>query len=243
MEGKHLITPKDIENKTMTPAKRAEAKNSYFAFYVGRPLSYILTIPLLYLNISPNIVTIVSILCSFIGFAFLSFGAGIKYQLIGLLFFFLWNMGDGIDGNIARYKNLKSATGDMLDTLGGYLAMALIILGMGNATYNTASKVVILSRTFPMIIGGLSAIFTLIPRLLMHRKLAMSSEHSKASGLKNKESYSILKIIALNICDPAGFQEVIMLIAILMGWNLYFTIVYFFVNLAMMIYSLKNLCD
>lgn len=43
-----MITPKDIENKTMSPEKRKSAKNDYFAFYVGRPLSYILTIPFLY---------------------------------------------------------------------------------------------------------------------------------------------------------------------------------------------------
>ena len=42
-----MITPKDIENKTMSPEKRKSAKNDYFAFYVGRPLSYILTIPFL----------------------------------------------------------------------------------------------------------------------------------------------------------------------------------------------------
>ena len=47
-----MITPRDIENKTMSPQKRKLAKNDYFAFYIGRPLSYILTIPFLYTNIS-----------------------------------------------------------------------------------------------------------------------------------------------------------------------------------------------
>lgn len=239
-----MITPKDIELKTMTPSKRKEAKNSYFAFYVGRPISYVLTIPFLYLNISPNVVTILSIICAFVGFFFLSFGESMEFQLLGLLFFFLWNMGDGIDGNIARYKNLKSATGDMLDTLGGYLAMVLVILGMGNAAYNMEQNIVFFSRLVPVVIAGLSAVFTLIPRLLMHRKIAMGKETSnKASSLKDKENYSLLKVIALNISDPAGFQEVIMLIAILLGMNYYFTIFYFIVNLVMMIYSLKKLCD
>ena len=36
-----MITPKEIEQKTMSPEKRKSAKNDYFAFYVGRPLSYI----------------------------------------------------------------------------------------------------------------------------------------------------------------------------------------------------------
>lgn len=57
----------------------------------------------------------------------------------------------------ARFKNIKSSRGDLLDTLGGYLALALIILGMGNAAYNV-SDIVIISKSFPMIIAGLSAI-------------------------------------------------------------------------------------
>ena len=28
-----MITPKDIENKTMSPEKRKSAKNDYFAFH------------------------------------------------------------------------------------------------------------------------------------------------------------------------------------------------------------------
>lgn len=238
-----MIKPKDIENKTMNSSKRAEAKNSFFAFYIGRPISYIFTIPFLYTNISPNIITVMSIIFAFVGFGFLSFGLSVKYQLIGVLFIFMWNIGDGIDGNIARYKNLKSSTGDTLDTLGGYLAMSLIVLGVGNAAFNS-STVIIISKSFPMIIAGLSAIFTLIPRLLMHRKLALNNNGNKnVSSLKDKEHYSVLKVIALNICDPAGFQEVIMFIAILCGGTLYFTIFYFIMNFIMMLYSLRQLCD
>ena len=52
-----MITPKDIENKTMSPEKRKSAKNDYFAFYVGRPLSYILTIATVYKgNIIKNLI-------------------------------------------------------------------------------------------------------------------------------------------------------------------------------------------
>lgn len=237
-----MITPKDIEKKTMSPQKRAEAKNSYFAFYIGRPLSYVLTIPFLYAGISPNIVTMISIVCAFIGFVFLSFGTSIEYQLVGVFFFFLWNMGDGIDGNIARYKNLKSEKGDLLDTLGGYLAIVLIILGMGNAAYYEKT-ILFGSKIFPIVIAELSAAFTLIPRLLMHRKLAMNSNKKNASKLKDKQSYGVLKIIALNICDPAGFQEVIMLVAVLLKMNAIFTICYFVLNFMMMLYTLKKLCD
>ena len=65
-----MITPRDIERKTMTEAKRKEAHKSWFAFYIGRPISYCLTIPLLYTDISPNTITFISILFAISGFLF-----------------------------------------------------------------------------------------------------------------------------------------------------------------------------
>lgn len=235
-----MITPKDIENKTMTEAKRREAKNSYFAFYIGRPLTYILTIPFLYTNISPNFVTLISVLCAIAGFICLSLAQDVSFRLIGLLLFFLWSMGDGIDGNIARYKNLKSENGDLLDTLGGYLSLCLIMLSMGYTSYYDS---VIISPFLPVILGGISAVSTLIPRLLMHRKLARNGSGASGSELKDKESYSFFKIIVLNVCDPAGFQLIIMLIAILFHLTSLFTIVYCALNLLIMIYSIYGLLE
>lgn len=139
----------------------------------------------------------------------------VKWRLIGLLLIFLWSMGDGIDGNIARYKGLKSANGDLLDTLGGYLAMVLIVLGMGNAAYNDSEGTVLLAKIFPVALSGISAVMMIIPRLLMHRKLAMKADE-EAEKLKDKSTYSLAKIIMLNICDPAGFQEIIMLFCIIL---------------------------
>lgn len=238
-----MITPKDIEKKTMSAAKRAEAKNSYFAFYIGRPLSYVLTIPLLYTNVAPNTVTIISILFIVAGYILFTIGHTTGIFLLGLLMVFLWNMGDGIDGNIARYKGIKSENGDLLDTLGGYLAVCLILLGMGNVAYNDPMGNVYLHNKLPIMLSGVSAISTLIPRVLMHRKLAQHAKSQNAEGLKDKEHYSLVKIIALNICDPAGIQEIIMLIAILCHWATEFTIAYCVLNVAIMGYSIKKMME
>ena len=238
-----MIKVSDIEQKTMTEAKRKEAKNSIFAFYIGRPLSYLLTIPFLYLGTAPNTVTLLSIICSIIGFAFLGFGNTVQLRLVGLLFFFLWNMGDGIDGNIARYKNLKSANGDLLDTLGGYLATVLILLAMGGAAANDGPSLSFITAQSIALLSGVSAVSTIIPRLLMHRKDAMNKDSSKPNALKDKANYSFAKIVALNICDPAGFQEVIALIAIILHLCTEFTLVYLVINTAIMIYSILKLME
>lgn len=241
-EDVKMITPKEIERKTMSEAKRKEAKNSIFGFYIGRPITYVLTVPFLYTNISPNVITVWSIIFAIGGYICLSMAGTVKWRLIGLLLIFLWNMGDGIDGNIARYKGLKSANGDLLDTLGGYLAMVLIVLGMGNAAYNDSEGTVLLAKIFPVALSGISAVMMIIPRLLMHRKLAMKADE-EAEKLKDKSTYSLAKIIMLNICDPAGFQEIIMLFCIILHLNTEFTIGYFIINFAVMVYSIKGLMD
>ena len=238
-----MITPRDIERKTMTEAKRKEAHKSWFAFYIGRPISYCLTIPLLYTDISPNTITFISILFAISGFCGLSFGISLTARLAGVAFFFLWNMADGIDGNIARYKELKSENGDLLDTLGGYISMTLILLGMGIAACYDPSEHIYFSPRLPVILGGISSIETLIPRVLMHRKIAISKKSDSAEKLKDKETYGLAKIIILNICDPAGFQEVFMLICVLAGLCTEFTIAFFIINTAVMIYSIWKLME
>lgn len=237
-----MITVKDIEKKTMTEAKKKEAKNSLFAFYVGRPISYALTIPCLYANISPNAVTYMSIIFAIAGFGVTSFCHSVVGKIIGMILFFLWNIGDGIDGNIARYRGLKSANGDLLDTLGGYVALSLLLLSMGNAAYYENHSYIQYPILLPAILAGISAVSTLIPRLLMHRKLAQGVG-SSGSKLKDKETYSFPKIVALNLCDPAGFQWVIAFVAIVTNTAFYFTIIYFIINVVVMIYSIKQLME
>lgn len=238
-----MITPRDIERKTMTPEKRKEAHHSIFAFYIGRPISYVLTVPLLYTNISPNTVTVVSIACTLLGYGFLSLGKTIPMRLLGLFFFFLWNMGDGIDGNIARYKSWKSADGDLLDTLGGYMATVLMLLALGNAAYMDREGWVFISPLLPVALSALGVCATVIPRTLMHRKLEMGGTASAADRLKDKEHYGVAKIIAVNICDPAGFQEIIFLVSILFHWNTQISIMYFAMNVFVMLYSIHALLD
>lgn len=238
-----MITPRDIERRTMTPEKRKEAHHSIFAFYIGRPLSYVLTVPLLYTNISPNAVTVASIFCTLLGYGFLSFGETVPMRLLGLFFFFLWNMGDGIDGNIARYKNWKSANGDLLDTLGGYMATALMLLALGNAAYMDQEGWMFISPLLPVALSALGVCATIIPRTLMHRKMEMHGAASVATGLKDKENYGIAKFIAANICDPAGFQEVIFLFSILFHWNTQISIMYFAMNVCIMLYSIHALLE
>ena len=236
-----MIKPKDIERKTMSESKRREAKKSIWGFYVGRPITYVMTVPFLYTNISPNTITWISIVCITVAYYVMSIATTTTMRLVGLLLIFMWSMGDGIDGNIARYKGIKSSKGDLLDTLGGYLAIVIVILGMGNMAYHDSNALVLNSNEIVMELAGISAVASLIPRVLMHRQLALKREITDANKLKDKENYGLLKLVALNICDPAGFQEHIVLVAILFHLETEFTIFYLILNIAIMIYSIKEM--
>lgn len=100
-----MITPKDIENKTMSPEKRKSAKNDYFAFLCWKAL-------VLYLDHSVFIYKYFS-KCGFFDFYHSNYYWICTYVYWNhkdnadcrMVNVFLWNLLDGVDGNIARYKS------------------------------------------------------------------------------------------------------------------------------------------
>ena len=148
-----MITIKDIADKTMTPEKRESAKNDLIAFYVGRPLSYVFTIPFLYTNISPNAISILSIVPVIVGFVIACRTYSLAGSLLCWFMFFLWNMLDGVDGNVARYKKQFSKMGSVYDAMAGYLAAAFTFYSAG---------VLAAHRAGPLVEGGLVKPETLV---------------------------------------------------------------------------------
>lgn len=238
-----MITPKEIEQRTMSSEKRKMAKNDWFAFYVGRPLSYVLTIPFLYMNISPNVVSCISIIPLLVGFVLMCAANSKSLMIIGWLCFFLWNILDGVDGNIARYKKQFSSLGSVYDAMSGYVAMVLSFFSWGVAAAHNAGILSFLeiSSDFYIIIGALSGIFVIFPRLVMHKAITTLGDEKKVSNVKDKSEFGIVKIIALNLSSVSGCAQVIMLIAILFGMLDLFTLGYFAFNLLVMIVSLRSI--
>jgi phosphatidylglycerophosphate synthase len=237
-----MITPKEIEQKTMTPEKRKSAKNDYFAFYIGRPITYVLTIPFLYTRISPNAVSYASFIPTLLGFVLLAMGQSKSILSLGWFCFFLWSMLDGVDGNIARYKKEYSKIGDTLDAAAGYFAMALIFFGAGIAaahdTLGVVNSYISVPRELYIILGGLSGMCTLMPRLIMHK--AMTSTGSQNAGeMKDRANYGLVKIIALNITSIPGMVQILLLVAIFTHLLDLYTLGYFLVNLLVMLVSLR----
>ncbi|WP_050254070.1 CDP-alcohol phosphatidyltransferase family protein, partial [Streptococcus pneumoniae] len=189
---------KDIERKTMSPAKKAMAKNDYFAFYVGRPLSYLLTVPFVKTNITPNQISYLSIIPLIVGFIIMIFTTDFVVLLLAWFLFFLWNLLDGVDGNLARYREQYSKDGSVVDAMAGYVAMVLTYFGAGIvAAHLNDSDIYI-------ILGALSGISLIFPRLVMHKYINTVAQDESVSSIKDKSDFNTIKILALNMTSITG---------------------------------------
>nr|AAK20687.1 WciO [Streptococcus pneumoniae] len=226
---------KDIERKTMSPAKKAMAKNDYFAFYVGRPLSCLLTVPFVKTNITPNQISYLSIIPLIVGFIIMIFTTDFVVLLLAWFLFFLWNLLDGVDGNLARYREQYSKDGSVVDAMAGYVAMVLTYFGAGIvAAHLNDSDIYI-------ILGALSGISLIFPRLVMHKYINTVAQDESVSSIKDKSDFNTIKILALNMTSITGIPQVLLLLTILTNQWVLFTLVYFTINFLLMIFSLYSL--
>ncbi|MDG2982022.1 CDP-alcohol phosphatidyltransferase family protein [Latilactobacillus curvatus] len=219
----------------MTPEKKVNAKKDLFAFYIGRPLSYVLTIPFLWLKIQPNIVSIIASIEIIIAGAILASSYSIQMALVGWFLFFLWNLLDGVDGNIARLRKNGSKIGSVYDAMSGYEAMFLLYFCAGIYAFHLSHNVDYLQ----IIIGAISGVSVIFPRLIMHKantELGTGDE----SKLTNKKSFGIFKTIALNITSISGFVQIFLLLAIISNTVKLFNNLYLLINVAIMLVSIRN---
>lgn len=239
-----MITPKQIADATMSKEKRATAKNDLLAFYVGRPISYVLTIPFLYTNIKPNTISLISIIPQIIGFFVFYFADSKLALIIAWLMFFLWNLLDGVDGNVARYKKQFSKLGSVYDAMSGYLASALSFFSIGIVAAHfdcLFDDSIPFEKDFYIVLGGLSALFTLFPRLIMHKTISTLMEKDAANDVADRANFDLVKTIALNLKSTTGGAQLLMLVAVLFDISDAFTVCYFLFNTLVMLASLKSI--
>lgn len=238
-----MVTPRQIKEKTMTEEKRRSAKNDLFAFYVGRPISYVLSVPFIELGIKPNTISFLSFFPSIIGFVMLGFSGSRIIQIIGACMFMLWNFMDGIDGNTARYTDQTSDLGTLWDAASGYLAAALLYFSMGLNVMNMPANrwdILNLPDYWYVAMAGLTSILVLFSRLVMHKKMVLFSAEA-GDELRDKSTYSGFKLLYLNITSPSGFIDIILVASVALNLSRLFVMVYFLIHLLATIYSLSKL--
>lgn len=238
-----MITVKEIEEKSMTPEKKAMAKNDMFAFYIGRPLSYVLTIPFLYTNLTPNTISMISIIPAVLGFIAACVTGSKTGMIVSWILFFMWNLLDGVDGNVARYRKQFSKMGSVYDAMAGYIASALMFYAGGIMAAHSAGPLVragLITAEALVICGGLTAIVDLLPRLVMHKAVTTTMDKESVKDIMDKADYGLVRTIALNLRSCAGGAQALLLVAILFNITDLYTVCYLLFNTAVMIVSLRS---
>jgi len=109
-------------------------KEGPLSMYVTRKISLRITKHLVNTNVTPNHVTMFSTLLAIIAAVFYSFGS-YEYVMIGLLFFFLAYMTDGIDGEIARFKHMRTKFGAYFDGVTDAIKDIVIFAGIAIGSF------------------------------------------------------------------------------------------------------------
>lgn len=232
---------REVYAQIMPENKYREERFNIFAHWIGRPLSVLMTMPLIHTKIKPTTVTKCSILSAIIGFLFVAFGMIMPMKVLGWLFFLLWNLLDGVDGNLARCTNQCSDFGDLWDTVAGYTAMVLTFFSAGIAAFYDSERFFFFETYWLLIIGGFSSIASIFPRLVMHKKKSSNLNAAITREFTDKEHFGLKKIVAMNIISPSGFMQVFFLVSIVTHKLDYFSAIYATFNFGIMLLTLNSL--
>lgn len=235
------MTFQEAYDLCMPPKKREKEQYNIWVAWVVRPLSVLLTLPLINTKIKPSDITKLSIICSFVGFTLLAYPTdNIWISISGWLCFFVWAILDGVDGNLARCQNTCSPMGELWDAIGGYAAMILIFMSAGIKAYFDTNLIELWSPYIVLIVCGFSSIASLYPRLIMHKKQNII-HYSQKNTINDKAHFALKEILIMNLISVSGFLQVIFLISILTHTLNIFTYAYFIVNVGIMIISIRRM--
>lgn len=237
---------KEIYDIVVPVEKRKEEKHNIFGHYIGRPISVLMTIPLVNKKVKPTDITKLSIVFLIVAFGLLSFGKSIVIKLIGWSCFFIWNLLDGVDGNLARCTNQCSEMGDLWDTVAGYAALVLTYFSVGIAAYYDCSTISFLENYVFIILGGIAAIASIFHRLVFQKKMSYSTYNRDRAKIKeglrkSGKISSLTKIYTGNITAPTGLMQIYLLVAIIFHLLNVFITIYAFLTVLEMLASLYKL--
>ncbi len=161
-----------------TPEKRKDT--SWWARIFSRPLSFIVTYPLINLGVSANAISVASIFVAVVACILLMMGH--PTSVIGVFVFLFWDVLDCVDGNIARVKKTSSLKGEYMDAISGYTAPAFIYLAVGVAAYREPG---IMSGIgiWIIVIGAVASLSDLLSRIIYQKFLVTQLKIN--SGKKN----------------------------------------------------------
>lgn len=235
-----MMTFEELHKKTLPEHKKASVKIDFVSYYLWRPICDFLSI-LLIGKIEATTVTIISFYACIISLACFSLKIGVAGALLGYFFLWVWNIADGIDGNIARYTDTCSKSGDLWDAVAGYAAMIVFYLGAGLVAAHEDSIFLLsfMKSEDYVLMGAVAAICMVFPRLATQKKQAVYGAGASAA-FKDKTQYSFVKKAALNITSINGLAGLLFLFAIVLRVTNIFVVGYFVIMLVFGVASLYS---
>ena len=227
-----MITIKELHKKTLPESKRNAVKRDVISYYLWRPICDLTTLLLINTNITATTITKMSFYSCLLALATFIVIPNKIGALAAWGFLWIWNILDGVDGNIARYKDQCSKEGDLWDAVAGYLCMVVMYFGMGIVAYNEQSiiSLTFINKEYYILIGAIAAISMIFPRLVTQKKGAVFGAEA-VNNLKDKTSYGIVKTLILNINSINGLSSLLFLISIIANTVNIYTIIYGVINL------------
>ncbi len=125
----------------------------FMSRHVERKISISISKRLVNTPVTPNQMTIFSILVGIAGAYLISLGTGIM-QVAGSLLFLAHSILDGCDGEIARIKFMESRFGGVLDFWGDNVVHAAVFYGIGHAWHERTGEML------PLVLAWLAVIST-----------------------------------------------------------------------------------
>ncbi len=135
----------------------------FMSRHVERRLSLALSRRLVNTRVTPNQMTVISVLVGLAGALLIAMG-GRWWQTAGALLFLAHSILDGCDGEIARIKFMESRIGGILDFWGDNLVHAAVFYAMGHAWWRASGS------PWPLVPAALAVAGTFAAALLVYIK-------------------------------------------------------------------------
>lgn len=240
-----MITYKELVVKTMPAEKKRISKGCLLSFYLLRPIENVISIFLIELKVSAMFITrlgMISLIIALASFLLVPYEIGV---IIGLTFIFVWNVFDGIDGNIARYTDTCSKKGELWDNACDYLAPCVFYIGMGITAYNCCDvdKGILFfsNRILFVYMGFLIALGNIYSRLIMYRKISLFDGYI-GKGLKIKSGDAgLIRLVVQNIISVNGLAFVAFIICYIFSIMEFCIIFYFLIYICVVLGSMYKI--
>lgn len=168
--------------------------DGWFTRVVDRRFSRFLTRRLLPTGVSPNQVTIMSILIGIVGGCCFATGRS-EIAALGALLFLTSTIIDGCDGEIARLTFRESAFGARLDILGDNLVHLFLFGGIASGLYRRSADPTIAALGLGLVVGVLFAMAT-VYWCIVHREPS-AAQKALYEAFASREFAYLLVVLTL----------------------------------------------